>query len=169
MLSTIRLVKTPVVLDADGLNAIASDLNIFNEAECPLILTPHPGEFARLGGNLSAEDRLHAARTFAYTNNCTLVLKGHRTITAMPDGTAYINTTGNPAMAKGGSGDVLAGMIASLIGQKFTVKDAVLAAVYLHGLAGDMCAAEYGEYSVTAGDIINMLPKALKSVASAGI
>ena len=169
VLSTIRLVKTPVVLDADGLNAIASDLNILSEAEYPLILTPHPGEFARLGGNLSTEDRLHAARAFAYANNCILVLKGHRTITAMPDGTAYINTTGNPAMAKGGSGDVLAGMIASLIGQKFTAKDAVLAAVYLHGLAGDMCAAEYGEYSVTAGDIINMLPKALKSVASEGI
>jgi NAD(P)H-hydrate epimerase len=110
-------------------------------------------------------DRLLAARTFAHTHKCILVLKGHRTITAFPDGTAYINTTGGPAMAKGGSGDVLAGMIASLMGQRFPLKDAVLTAVYTHGLAGDMCAAEYGEYSVTAGDIVAMLPKALLRTA----
>jgi len=164
VLSTIRLVKTPVILDADGLNAIASSPEVFGQAECPLILTPHPGEFARLGGDLTSGDRLLAARMFAHSNNCILVLKGHRTITAMPDGTAYINTTGNPAMAKGGSGDVLAGMIAALIGQKFSIKDAVLTAVYAHGLAGDMCAEEYGEYSVVAGDLISMLPKATQSL-----
>ncbi|NLA87118.1 MAG: bifunctional ADP-dependent NAD(P)H-hydrate dehydratase/NAD(P)H-hydrate epimerase, partial [Clostridiales bacterium] len=97
---------------------------------------------------------------------CILVLKGHRTMTALPDGTVYINTTGGPAMAKGGTGDVLAGMITSLIGQKFPLKDAVLAAVFLHGLAGDMCAGQYGDYSVTAGGIISMLPLAIKSVIS---
>ena len=159
--STIRIVKTPVVLDADGLNAIAGNIDILDQAACPLILTPHQGEFARIGGDISSGDRLGAARKFAVGHRCVLVLKGHRTITAFPDGSAYINTTGGPAMAKGGSGDVLAGMIAALIGQKLPVKDAVTTAVYLHGLAGDICAAEYGEYSVTAGDITAMLPKAV--------
>ena len=166
VLSTIRLSKSPVVIDADGLFAISSDLDILEQATCPLVLTPHAGEFARLGGDLGSGDRLLAARTFAYTHKCVLVLKGHRTITALPDGTAYINTTGGPAMAKGGSGDALAGMIAALIGQRFGVKDAVLTAVYAHGLAGDMCAAKLGEYSVTAGDIIDMLPMAMLSIAS---
>jgi len=113
----------------------------------------------------SAANR-RAARDFSRTNACILVLKGHRTITAMPDGMTYINTTGGPAMAKGGSGDVLAGMITALIGQNLPIKDAVAAAVYLHGLAGDMCALDYGEYSVTAGDIIAMLPKAIKQLTS---
>lgn len=165
VLSTIRLTKAPVVIDADGLFAVASNIDILKQATCPLILTPHPGEFARLGGDLMSGDRLSSAVAFARGFNCVLVLKGHRTITALPDGSAYINTTGGPAMAKGGSGDVLAGMIASLIGQKFDVRDAVLTSVYSHGLAGDMCAAELGEYSVTAGDIIDMLPKALLSIS----
>jgi len=162
--SVIQLVKTPIVLDADGLNAIAGDIGVLDEAACPLVLTPHPGEFARLAGALAPGDRLRAARAFAHTHKCVLVLKGHKTITAMPDGTTYINTTGGPAMAKGGAGDVLAGMITSLIGQRFTIKAAVLTAVYIHGLAGDMCADEYGEYSVTAGDIIKMLPVALRQI-----
>ena len=85
---------------------------------------------------------------------------------ALPNGAAYVNTTGGPAMAKGGSGDVLAGMIAALIAQKLPIVHAVAAAVYLHGLSGDMCAVEYGEYSVTASDIINMLPSAIKTVLS---
>ena len=160
VMSAIRIANTPIVLDADGLNAIAGNPDILDKAVYPLILTPHPGEFVRLGGELASGDRLGAARAFATEHRCVLILKGHRTISALPDGTAYINTTGGPAMAKGGSGDVLAGMIAALIGQKFPVKKAVTTAVYLHGLAGDICAAEYGEYSVTAGDIINMLPKA---------
>ena len=160
--SAIQLISVPTILDADGINAIAAKAGILRNAACPLILTPHPGEFARLGGgSLPAADRLGAARLFAREHGCVLVLKGHRTITAMPDGTAYINTTGGPAMAKAGCGDVLAGMIAALVGQKFLIKDAVLIAVYLHGLAGDMCAARYGEYSVTAGDIVSMLPKAI--------
>ena len=163
--STIRIVTTPVILDADGLNALAANPDILEQAACPLILTPHPGEFRRLGGDLSSGDRVLAARTFAYERKCILVLKGHRTITALPDGTAYINTTGNPAMAKGGSGDVLAGMIAALIGQKFPPKEAVLTAVYAHGLAGDMCSDKLGEYSVTAGDLISMLPDAVLKIS----
>jgi len=164
VLSVIQTAKSPVILDADGLNAIAGNVDILHKASCPLILTPHVGEFRRLGGDLSSGDRPRAARDFALRYRCTLVLKGHRTITALPDGTAYINTTGGPAMAKGGSGDVLAGMIAALVGHRFPVKEAVTTAVYLHGLAGDMCAAEFGEYSVTAGDIIAMIPKAAKTI-----
>jgi len=161
VLSTIRLADCPIILDADGINAISKNTDILEQASVPIILTPHPGEYLRLGGDLTSGDRLRSAREFAHRNKCTLVLKGHRTITALPDGTAYINTTGGPSMAKGGSGDVLAGMIAALIAQKFPLKEAVTTAVYLHGLAGDMCAVELGEYSVTATDIINMLPKAV--------
>jgi len=162
--SVTRLVETPVVLDADGLNAVAKNIEILNTATCPLILTPHVGEFLRLGGDLSSGDRLGAACTFATKYGCILVLKGHRTIIALPNGTAYVNTTGGPAMAKGGTGDVLAGMIASLIAQKLPIVHAVAAAVYIHGLAGDLCAEKLGEYSVTATDIIEMLPEAIKSV-----
>ena len=164
VMSVLKLVNTPVVLDADGLAALGDNTDALKNAAGPVILTPHMGEFARLGGEVMSGDRLSAARVFAVQHNCVLVLKGHRTITAMPDGTAYINTTGGPAMAKGGSGDVLAGMIAALLGQRFPVREAVTTAVYLHGLAGDMCAAEYGEYSVVSGDMINMLPRAIKTI-----
>ncbi len=170
----------PLILDADGINAVAGNIDILDEAKCPVILTPHAGEFKRLTANISTGtanistggcdvsdgSRLDAARRFAIRHGCVLVLKGHRTITALPDGVVYINTTGGPAMAKGGTGDVLAGMITSLVGQRFPLKDAVLAAVWLHGLAGDMCAALCGEYSVTASSIIRMLPEAIKSVIS---
>jgi len=165
VLSIIRLAKTPIILDADGINAISGHRDILDMAACPLILTPHPGEYVRLSGDLSSIDRLRSAREFALTHKCVLVLKGHRTITALPDGSAYINTTGSPAMAKGGSGDVLAGMIAALIAQKFPLKEAVTTAVYLHGLAGDICASELGEYSVTASDIIESIPRAVLRVA----
>ncbi|MCL2046464.1 MAG: NAD(P)H-hydrate dehydratase [Oscillospiraceae bacterium] len=164
LISLIPKIETSLVLDADGLNAISDNVAILQKSTANMILTPHPGEFARLGGDLSAKDRLSAAKDFAKEYNCILVLKGHRTITAFPDGTAYINTTGGPAMAKGGSGDVLAGMIAALICQKFPIKEAVITAVYLHGKAGDLCAQEFGEYSVVASDIINMIPKAVKSL-----
>jgi hydroxyethylthiazole kinase-like uncharacterized protein yjeF len=161
--------RIPLILDADGINAVSGNIDILDEAECPIVLTPHAGEFARLGGDLSCDgrfagNRLRAAKSFAEDHGCILVLKGHRTITAFPDGSAYINTTGGPGMAKGGAGDVLGGMIASLLGQKFPIKDAVLAAVCLHGLSGDMCAARIGEYSVLAGDLIDEIPAAMASV-----
>ncbi len=161
--TVIRNSTIPLVLDADGINAVSGNIDILDEAGCPIILTPHPGEFKRLGGDLSM-DRVHAAQQFASEHGCILVLKGHRTVTALPDGAAYINTTGGPAMAKGGTGDVLAGMTASLIGQNFPLKDAVLAAVYLHGLSGDICAETLGEYSVTATSITRTLPEAVKKV-----
>ena len=159
--SVVRNSKTAIILDADGINAIAKNTDILIEASCPLILTPHPGEFVRLGGTFKG-NRLQAACDFAQEYDCILVLKGHSTIIALPNGLAYVNTTGGPAMAKGGTGDVLSGMITALIAQKIPIVHAVAAAVYLHGLAGDMCAAELGEYCVTATDIIDMLPKAIK-------
>jgi len=168
--SITRLSEVPIILDADGLNAIAENTDILNQATCPLILTPHPGEFERLCSELSSGsasaplNRLQAACEFASKYGCILVLKGHRTIMALPNGVAYVNTTGGPAMAKGGSGDVLAGMIAALIAQKFPIVHAVASAVYIHGLAGDLCAAEFGEYCVTASDIIDMLPKAIREI-----
>jgi len=159
--SIVRNSTTPIVLDADGLNAIGKNRNVLREATCSLVLTPHPGEFVRLGGSF-AGDRLKSACDFAQEYDCILVLKGHRTIIALPNGIAYVNTTGGPAMAKGGTGDVLAGMITALIAQKLPIVHAVAAAVYIHGLSGDMCAAELGEYCVSASDIIDMLPRAIK-------
>jgi len=157
----------PVVLDADGINALEGHIDILDSRKgLVTVLTPHDGEFARLGGDLSGGDRLRAAGAFAVEHGCCLVLKGHRTITAFPDGTAYVNTTGNPGMAKGGSGDVLAGMILSLLGQGLPPRQAVPAAVWLHGAAGDLAAAELGEYAMTAGDLAEHLPEVLKSVSN---
>lgn len=164
--AVLKEATVPIILDADGINAVSGNINAVDEATVPVVLTPHLGEFRRLGGDISGVGRLLAARRFAVRHQCVLVLKGHRTITALPDGTAYINTTGGPAMAKAGSGDVLAGIITAFIGQKFPLKDAVLAAVYLHGLAGDMCAETLGEYSVTAGSLLGALPNAIKTVLS---
>jgi NAD(P)H-hydrate epimerase len=152
--------RSPLILDADGINALEGHTDILNRAACPVILTPHAGEFRRICPTSGAGGAIGAAVGFAEKYGCILALKGYRTITAMPDGGAYINTTGGPALAKGGSGDVLAGMILALAGQKFPLKDAVLAAVCLHGAAGDMCAAERGEYGVTVGDLIDALPRA---------
>ena len=103
-----------------------------------------------------------AVKRFAVEHGCCLVLKGHRTITAFPDGTAYVNTTGNPGMAKGGSGDVLAGMILSLLGQGLPARQAVPAAVWLHGAAGDLCAREIGEYGMTPTDVVAALPRVFR-------
>ena len=148
----------PIILDADGINALADNIDILDRAACPVILTPHEAEFARIGG-IIGKDRVKSVRDFAVRHNCYLVLKGHRSITALPDGRCYINTCGNPGMAKGGSGDVLAGIIASLCGQ-IDIEKAVPAAVYLHSKAGDAAAEKYGEYSMTPSDIISLLPVA---------
>ena len=159
----IRETKVPLVLDADGINALSGNTDVLDEAGAAVILTPHAGEFARLGGDVS-KGRISEAAGFAVKHRCVLVLKGHRTVTAFPDGTVYINTTGGPAMAKGGSGDVLAGMITALSGQGMPIKQAVTVAVYLHGLAGDISAARLGEYSVTPDDLLGAIPKAVKRV-----
>ncbi len=149
--------KIPVIIDADGITALAENIDILDKAACPVVLTPHEGEFARLGGDVHANGRLEAARDFAFRHSCVLVLKGYHTIVAMPDMSVYINTTGNPGMAKGGSGDVLSGIILSLVGQRLPLGEAVIKAVYIHGKAGDICAERYGECSMTPSDIIDAI------------
>lgn len=160
-----RLVREspcPLVLDADGLNAIVDDMAALEESRKPVILTPHAGEFARLGGS-DTGDPIRDAVSFARAHNCVLVRKGHATICAFPDGEAFINTTGGPALAKGGSGDVLAGMIAALL-CRLPLKEAVITAVWLHGRAGDLCAEDYGEDSVLAGDVIANVSRAMREI-----
>lgn len=155
--------ERPVVLDADGINALMGHIDVLDARQgLATVLTPHDGEFVRLGGDLSGGDRLGAARSFAAEHGCVLVLKGHRTITAFPDGRTYINTTGNPGMAKGGSGDILAGMIVSLMAQGLTIRQAVPAAVCLHGQAGDLAAEEFGEYGMSPSDLIRKIPLTTK-------
>lgn len=157
--------KLPVVLDADGINALEGHIDVLDGRRglCT-ILTPHDAEFKRVGGDLSNGDRLTAARNFAVEHGCCLVLKGPHTITAFPDGTAYVNTTGNPGMAKGGSGDVLSGILVALLAQGFTPREAAPMAVWFHGYAGDLCAAELGEYGMTPTDIIQKLPAVLQEL-----
>ena len=164
--NTLREAIAPVILDADGINALAGNIDILDNAKAPVILTPHDGEFARIAGVIPVGQRLAVACDFAEKHGCVVILKGYRTITALPDGTAYINTTGNPGMAKGGSGDVLAGMLTALIAQGFPIKDACVAAVYLHGLAGDIAAARLGEYSVMPEDMLGTISQAFLSVIS---
>ena len=123
------------------------------------VLTPHDGEFARLGGDLSDGDRLAAARAFARDHGCVLVLKGHRTITAVPEGNALVNTTGNSGLAKGGSGDVLTGVVASLLAQRATAVQAAAAGVWIHGRAGDLAAAARTAYGMTPEDVVSALPE----------
>ncbi len=154
----------PLVVDAGGLNLVAAHIDILDTRDAPLVLTPHDGEFARLGGDLSDGDRLTAARRFAREHGCILVLKGHNTITAHPDGRAMINTTGNSGMAKGGSGDVLSGMILALLGRGIEPFRAAAAGVYLHGLAGDLCAKDLGEWGMLPSDMIERIPRAIQIV-----
>ena len=156
--------QCPVVLDADGLNAVSAHIDRLDGRDRPTVLTPHEGEFARLGGDLT-QGREAAARHFAQAHRCILVLKGHETLTALPDGTLFVNTTGNPGMATGGSGDVLAGMLLSLLGQGLAPADAALASVWLHGRAGDLAAADKGEYGMLPSDLVEQIPYAIKETA----
>lgn len=161
LLSLIATAPIPLVLDADALFALADDLTVLKKAKGPVILTPHAGEMKRLGG-IQTGDRLVDARRFAETHGCILVLKGHRTICAFPNGACYIIDAGNPGMAKGGSGDVLAGIIGAMLAQ-FPVETAVKQAVLLHAYTGDLCAAKLGTYAMTPSDIIQMLPEATRN------
>src|SRR6266516_1473645 len=161
----------PVVLDADGLNAFAGCTSSFRAGGRTRILTPHPGEMARLTGQTTAEIQAHrveVARDFASRYQVHLVLKGFRTLTAAPQGQVWVNPTGNPGMATGGTGDVLTGLTAGLLSQFPTrpVTDVVAAAVYLHGLAGDLAAAELGQHSMIAGDLVEAVPRAFRAVTS---
>ncbi len=168
MAEVIKNSTLPMIIDADGLNAISPNPDILKAYQGEIVITPHPGEMARLCGCSSADiqrDRLGHAERFAKEYGVIVVLKGYRTIVALPDGTAFINPTGNPGMATAGSGDVLAGIIAGLAAQKLNLVDAALCGVYIHGAAGDFAAGEIGEYGLTAGDIIENIPHTIKSIA----
>jgi NAD(P)H-hydrate epimerase len=155
----------PVVIDADGLNAIAGHEAATTARQAPTILTPHPGEMARLLGCATGQveaDRPAAAREAARRYRAWTVLKGAHTLLADPGGRLWINTTGNPGMATGGTGDVLTGLLGALIAQSIPLPDAATAAVYLHGLAGDLAAKQIGETSLIARDLIAQLPVAFQ-------
>jgi NAD(P)H-hydrate epimerase len=160
--------STPIVLDADGLNAFEGRTEGLDGRGRTLVITPHPGEMSRLAGIPTASvqrDRLTIARNFARDHHLTVVLKGHRTLMAQPDGTAWVNPTGNPGMATGGTGDILTGMIAGFIAQNpQRAFEAVLAGVYLHGLAGDVARETIGEHSLIATDLLDALPEAFRRV-----
>lgn len=155
----------PCVIDADGLNAISKSMTSLKNHKSPLILTPHIGEFERLSG-IKAEkilkDKAKYASEFASKYNVTLILKSHETVVATPCGTCFVNRLGNPGMATGGTGDVLAGTVASFAAQGIEFNKAALAGVYIHSLGADMAAYEKGEYSLTPTDILEYLPYAIK-------
>lgn len=150
----------PVVLDADGINLLSGHMDILRGRQHITVLTPHPGEFARIGG-VASSDRVASAMTFARDNGCVMCLKGHNTV--ITDGKrCYLNPTGNPGMAVGGSGDVLAGIIVSLLGQGMEPLLATACGAWLHGAAGDRCAAVMGQYGMLPGDMLDVLPRLMK-------
>ena len=151
----------PVILDADGINCLEGNIDILGQAKAPVILTPHDGEFRRLGGDPAPDRRYETAKDLARTWGVTVLLKGHRTLTVGPE-KVYLNPTGNPGMATGGSGDVLAGILLALLGQGVAPAEAAAAAAWLHGAVGDSCAEAWGEYGMTPTDIIANLPYFLK-------
>jgi len=154
----------PTVIDADGLNAFAECPDKLQGEGKSLVITPHPGEMARLVKIKPEEiqkDRVDICRRFASDHRLWVVLKGYRTVISTPEGEVYINPTGNPGMASGGTGDVLTGMIAGLVAQKLPLTDALILGVYLHGLAGDLAAEEVGQNYLAATDILDFLPEAL--------
>lgn len=160
----VESVELPMVIDADAINAFAGDASKLRSDKCEIVITPHPGEMARLLGITTEEvqrDRVEIARKLARENKIIVVLKGYRTIVASPEGEVFINMSGNAGMATAGSGDVLTGLIGSFLGMKdLTALEATIAAVYLHGLAGDMAAEEKGQSALIAGDLIDFLSDA---------
>ncbi len=169
--TVVKKYKIPIVLDADGLNAFEGHAAKLNGRARSLVITPHPGEMARLAGSTVAavqRDRLNVARTFAREHEVIVVLKGHRTLIAQPDGEVWVNTTGNPGMATGGTGDILTGMISGFIAQNpDRIVEAMIAAVHLHGLAGDVACESMGEHSLVATDLLKALPEAFRRVREA--
>lgn len=152
--------ECPVVVDADGINVLSAHRDLLRGRRSPTILTPHDGEFARLGGVIG-EDRMAAAAALAEELGCVVLLKGHET--CITDGTdGYLNPTGNPGMAVGGSGDVLAGVITALLGAGLPPLEAAACGAWLHGAAGDRCAAELGQYGMLPTDMLSALPRLMK-------
>lgn len=168
----VRRARLPLVLDADGLNAFAGEWHLLKRRPGrPLLLTPHPGEMARMLGLTTARvqaSRVEVARSLARDTGAHVVLKGYRTVIAMPDGRVRINPTGNPGMATGGSGDVLSGLLVGLLAQGLKMEHAAATGVYLHGLAGDLAAEEIGEMPLMARDILARFPRALARIRPPG-
>lgn len=170
--NTMRLLalgcQNPMVIDADGINALAGHIHIIKNKTVPAVITPHPLEFSRISG-LSVEhiqqNRLQVAQCFAKENGVILVLKGADTVVALPDGKAYISTQSNSGLAKAGSGDVLAGVIAALIAQGATPESATKLGVYIHGRAGMLAREKLGAYSMTSSDVLSLLPEAIRELA----
>ena len=164
----VRKLELPAVMDADGLNAFAGSANAFASLKAPVVITPHPGEMARLAGMSVEKVRkspIETARSYAADNGVVVLLKGAPSVVAHPDGRAILNPTGGPWMSKAGSGDVLTGIIAALLAQGLQPFDAAFCGAYLHGLAGDIAAEELGEYSPVASDMIGCINKALIRVS----
>ena len=158
--TVLREFSGPVVVDADGINLLAKHMDILRERHASTILTPHAGEFVRIGGDNKA-DRVPETLRFAMKYGCILLLKGHETV--ISDGKeTYVNQTGNPGMAVGGSGDVLSGIIVSLLGQGIEPLKAAACGAWLHGKAGDICAEEIGQYGMLPTDLVEVLPRLLK-------
>ena len=152
--------KCPVVVDADGINVLRAHRDLLRGRKSPTVLTPHDGEFARLGGVIG-EDRMAAAAALAGDLGCVVLLKGHET--CVTDGVnGYLNPTGNPGMAVGGSGDVLAGILTALLGAGLPPLEAAACGAWLHGAAGDLCASELGQYGMLPTDMLGVLPRLMK-------
>ncbi|MBC8414112.1 MAG: NAD(P)H-hydrate dehydratase [Nitrospira sp.] len=163
-LMRVLITKTsaPLVIDADGLNALSLDPGALNKASSPIVLTPHPGEMQRLTAIM--QDSITTAAAFAKKRKCFVVLKGSPTVTAAPDGRAFLNSSGNPGMSTAGTGDVLTGMLSALIAQGLNPLQASLLSVYMHGRAGDAAAQKKGEHSMIASDLIREIPGVFKSL-----
>lgn len=158
--SVLENARCPVVLDADGITVMSAHKDVLRGRKYPTVLTPHEGEFIRFGGTVG-EDRMASAAYYAREWNCILLLKGHET--CITDGEIhYRNKTGNPGMAVGGSGDVLAGIITAFLGQGISPLEAAACGAYVHGMAGDLCAQSIGQYGMLPTDMLEALPRLLK-------
>ncbi len=167
MLKLLKKCDIPVVIDADAITLISKNLSVLKNFNIPVVLTPHPGEMARLIGKKNRDvqdDRIDVSRSFSRKYGVYLVLKGARTVISTPDGKIFINPTGNPGMAAGGMGDVLTGIIGGLLAQGYNAENSCKIGVFLHGLAGDMASKEISESGFLASEVADLTPKAINEI-----